>query len=571
MSRDLFPANQEGGADPLIPLREKTNRDGKGVADPICGITMAFAPRVVKGVEVPVLILHVAFLKEQKTMKLLNIGTTEQFAAVRRFLEDIGYQESQICQKLGLASAEALDIVALSENLKDRVASAEALNLVIRLFLLGEFVSTVEAEAQFPACVWAAMIAMRLIENDPADANRCFAAVALYPVGDLFIVSDRWSNPDRKPKQSFPDIVYPALTKSTREFLRFLPNDARGNFLELCAGSGIAALAASRTARHACAIDITERSTLFAEFNIGLNGASNVSAVQGDLYSAVETQRFDRIAAHPPYMPVLRPAEIYFDGGEDGEQLTRRILEGLQEHLNPGGRLYCRTLGTDREEAQFEKRLRGWLGEAEAEFDIALFVSKNLDPVRFATDSAVRRSSGQTEVNQWRALFERLRIKEILTGIVVVQRRESDRRVFTIRRSLAPNVDSRSTEKVLRWETSLANERCLERILGMKPIASPTAELIVRHRIEEGDFTPQDFTLTNDFPFLMDCKVQPWMGYLLVRCNGSKSVQELYAECSDARWIDPKTPRREFVDLIGLLVSGGFLNVEEISWPAAAV
>jgi 16S rRNA G966 N2-methylase RsmD len=532
---------------------------------------MAFAPGVVKGVQVPGLTRHLASLKECYEMKLLNISTTEQFAAVRRFLEDIEYCESRICQKLGLASAEALGIVALSENMREKVTSAEALNIIIRLFLLGDFVFVEEAQAQFPRCVWVAMIAMGLVEDDPADWTRCFGTVALYPMGDLFIVSDRWSNPDRKPKHSFPDIVYPALTKSTREFLRFLPNDAQGNFLELCAGSGIAALAASRTARHAYASDITERSTRFAEFNAALNGASNVSAVQGDLYSAVENRRFDRIAAHPPYMPVLCPAEIYFDGGEDGEQLTRRILEGLQEHLNPGGRLYCRTLGTDREDAQFEKRLRGWLGDAEAEFDIAVFVSKNLDPVRFATDSAVRRSTGQAEVNQWRALFERLHIKEILTGMVVVQRRETERRVFTIRRSLAPNADSSSTEKVLRWETYLANERCLDRILGMKPLASPTVELVVRHRIEGDDFNPQDFTLTNDFPFLMDCKVQPWMGYLLVRCDGSRSVRELFAECRDAGWINPNTPSREFVDLIGLLISGGFLNVEEISSPAAVV
>src|SRR5260370_38279262 len=99
-------------------------------------------------------------------------------------------------------------------------------------------------------------------------------------------------------------------------------------------------------------------------------------------------------------MPGFRPAEIYVDGGEDGEQLTRRILEGLEKHLNPGGRLYCRTLGTDRDEAQFGKRLRGWLGSAEGEFDIALFVSKNLDPVRFRTGSAVGRSAGPAEVSQ---------------------------------------------------------------------------------------------------------------------------------------------------------------------------
>jgi len=502
-------------------------------------------------------------------MKILEFGTTEQFAALRRFLADIGYREPRICEKLGLPSAEALDIIALSENLKEKVTSAEPLNAIIRLFLLGEFVFIEEAETQFPGSAWAAMNALGLIEDDPDDGKRCFGSVALYPVGDLFIVSDRWSNPDHKPKQSFPDIVYPALTKSTREFLRFLPNDARGNFLELCGGSGIAALAASRTAQHAWASDITERSTRFAEFNVALNGRSNVTAVQGDLYSAVEEQRFDRIAAHPPYMPVLRPAEIYYDGGEDGEQLTRRIVEGLQRHLNPGGRLYCRTLGTDREEAPFERRLRGWLGNAEGEFDIAVFISKNLDIVRFATDSAIRRSTGLAEVNQWRALFERLHVKEILTGMIVVQRREQRRPVFTIRRSLAPNVDSAATEAVLRWETELAAARSLDKIFGMKPIASPQTELVVRHRIEEGGFIPKDFTLTSEYPFLMDCSVQPWMGYLLVHCDGSKSIQELYGECREAGWIDPNAPPREFVELIGLLVSGGFLRVEEINSPAA--
>jgi len=63
----------------------------------------------------------------------------------------------------------------------------------------------------------------------------------------------------------------------------------------------------------------------------------------------------------------------------------------------------------------------------------------------------------------------------------------------------------------------------------------------------------------------MDCKVQPWMGYLLVRCDGSKSVQEHYCECREAGWIDPNTPPHEFVELIGMLVSSGFLNVDELN------
>jgi len=497
-------------------------------------------------------------------MNLLEIGTVSQFSALRGFLADAGYCEARICEKLGLPSPEALDIIALSESLKDKVAEANATNTLIRLFLLGEFVAIAELESQFPESAWSAMNELGLVASDISDNKRCFASVALYPVGPLLIVSDRWFNPDHTPRQSFPDIVYPAMTKSTREFLRFLPTDAHGEFLELCAGSGVAALVSSATAQHAWASDITARSTRFAQFNAALNALSNVTAVQGDLYSAVEGLTFDRIAAHPPYMPVLRPAEIYYDGGEDGEQLTRRILEGLQEHLKPGGRLYCRTLGTDRENAPLEQRLRSWLGDAEGEFDIAVFVSKNLNPVRFALDSAVRWSAGQAEMNQWKALFDRLQVKEIVSGTVVVQRREAARRVFTIRRSLAPNVDSSATEKTLLWETQLVSGHSLEEIFSRRPIASSRTELMVRHRIMEGGFTPQDFTLTNDYPFLMDCKVQPWMAQMVVGCDGSKTVQDIYSQCLGAGWIDPNTPPREFLDLIGFFVSGGFLGVEEI-------
>lgn len=502
-------------------------------------------------------------------MNLPEIGTAPQFAALHNFLRDADYSETQLCKELHLPTAEALDIISLPDSLAEGITSDGPLRTLINLLLLGALVPVSEAEQQFPGSVWAAMNALGLIEEDSKDRKMCFASVALYPIGDLFIISDRWTNPDRTPKQSFQDIVYPALTKSTREFLRFLPKDPCQNFVELCAGSGIAALVGARNAQNAYAADITERSTHFAAFNAALNDVRNVAAVQGDLFAPVESRTFDRIVAHPPYMPVLRPAEIYFDGGEDGEQLTRRIVQGLEQHLVPGGRLYCRTLGTDREEAPFEQRLRGWLGKAEAEFDIALFISKNLEPLRFAMDSAVRKSTGQGEVNQWKALFERLHVKEILTGTIVLQRRETKRPVFTVRRSLAPNVDFVATEGLLQWETDLVTEHSLPRVLSAKPIVSSRVQLIVRHRIDAGDFTPHAFTLTNDYPFVMDCEAQPWMAHLLTRCDGSRSVHQLYGDCREAGWIHSDTPPREFIDLMGLLVSGGFLAVDGITQPAA--
>src|SRR5690606_29151931 len=126
-----------------------------------------------------------------------------------------------------------------------------------------------------------------------------------------------------------PDFVFSAITSLTGTFLSQLPDAPCERCLELCAGTGTAALAAAKQAGHVWATDLTARSTRFAEFNARLNNLQNVTAVQGDLYEPVLGLTFDRIVAHPPYVPATETQMVYRDGGEDGEQVIRGILQGL--------------------------------------------------------------------------------------------------------------------------------------------------------------------------------------------------------------------------------------------------
>ena len=84
--------------------------------------------------------------------------------------------------------------------------------------------------------------------------------------------------------------------------------------------------------------------------------------MRGDLYEPVRGSRFDRIVAHPAYVPALEPGAIYADGGEDGEFITRAIVQGLPRFLEPQGRFYCGTMGVEREGEPYEQRVRQWLG-----------------------------------------------------------------------------------------------------------------------------------------------------------------------------------------------------------------
>src|SRR5271154_5616861 len=281
-------------------------------------------------------------------MPLLQMVTSEQFAVLREHFLRSGFTEKALRQRLDVQPGKELDLAALSGQLAQKPKLGDGLDALIYLFILGESLPTADAESSFPPPVWDALSLSHLILADPADANRRVASVALYPIRDLFIASDRWNNPDHSPRQMFADIVYPCLTKSAKQFIDYTSYEPCEDFLELCAGTAPAALLASRSAKNIWATDIAERSIDFAKFNAALNGIQNVSFALGDLYQPVEGRTFDRIAAHPPYVPVLKPAEIFYGGGEVGEEITKRIVEGLPAKLKPGGRFYCRTMGTER-------------------------------------------------------------------------------------------------------------------------------------------------------------------------------------------------------------------------------
>ena len=132
------------------------------------------------------------------------------------------------------------------------------------------------------------------------------------------------------------------LTQSLRE-LSPSPGDET---LDLCTGSGLAAIAAARLGAAATAVDVSWRSVVTVRLNALLNGvADRVTAVRGDLFGAVGMRRFDVITANPPYvpsgdvaLPTSGPARAW-EAGPDGRVLLDRICDGAPAHLRPGGAL----------------------------------------------------------------------------------------------------------------------------------------------------------------------------------------------------------------------------------------
>jgi methylase of polypeptide subunit release factors len=502
-------------------------------------------------------------------MPPLEMVSSEQFAALREHFFETGFNEAMLRDRLDVQPGRDLDLGGFSTRPPRKPKVGDGLDALLYLFILGESLPTAEVMSLLPPAVWDTLSQTRLVILDPSAPTRSIAGVALYPIRDLLIASDRWVNPDHSPRQMFADVVYPALTKSAKQFVDYTSYEPCEDFLELCAGTAPAALLASRSAKNVWATDIAERSIHFAKFNAALNGIRNVTFAQGDLYQPVEGRRFDRIAAHPPYVPVLQPAEIFYGGGESGEEITKRIIAELPPRLKPGGRLYCRTLGIEQPGQSFESRIREWLGDKHVEFDVALFVFQNLEPRQFAVEETVIKNGGREQFAQWEKLFSRNNVQELVIGMVVIQRRAEQRPAFTIRRTMGKNAPAAAIEWAMRWEAEMQRENAARELLHARLLTAPGVEIIVRHVLRDGEIAPESFTLSIDMPFSTDCKAQPWMALLLARCDGKTTVAELFAIAKQKGWIVPETPAEEFSRLLATLISGGFLQTEEFRLPAA--
>jgi SAM-dependent methyltransferase len=495
------------------------------------------------------------------------LGRSGQFDELSQFLRSANYSDESICNRYQLDRAENFEL-----DRKKRAPLPPPKSpgdILATLFLAGERIELNTARHFLGNEKIALLEGMGLLESEP-DAGHCYATVALYPVEDLYTASDRWSSHDGSQYSGPEDTVYPAFIPNTRLFLRHLPQYPGSRFLDLCGGTGIAALiAAKRGAVEAWSGDISDRSTRFAEFNRRLNGIPNAQAVTSDLYQNFENCRFDVISAHPPYVPTLQPKWIFFSGGRDGEEITRRIVEGLPYHLNDRGVFMALTMGTDRADRPFEQRIREWLGEGGKEFDIAFLLRKEIDPQEFALRANRETIRTREESERWSQLFRSLQIKSLAYGFICIRRRSGASRTFTMRRQASPSALRSPWEWLLQWESAACSDGLAQLILDSPLHASRQTDFIVTHRLEQGVWNPSSYRLQTEYPFNMECAAQPWMAHLISLCDGKATGRAVMNALIRNEVLPKSASAGEFARAAASLASGGFIEVEGFRLPQA--
>lgn len=493
----------------------------------------------------------------------LRFGSEAQFTALREGLREAGFTEQHVLERLKIANLG--ELLSRMHSVAPP-STGDLLDLLTSVLVVGRSIERESFERVAPRLLQEALAALGVLADEPGRIGHLCSPVALYPFAGLLIVSDRWSKTDGSVMEGPEDCVYPAITRNTQFFLSTLPATPCEALLELCSGTAVAALAGASYAKRAWALDITERSTVMADFSRRLNGIANATILQSDLYAAVSGLTFDRIIAHPPYMPVLRPGYVFYDGGEDGERLTRSIVNQLPAFLRPGGTCYIVAMGADNEEEPVEKRIRSWLGSGGDDFDVAFIVKRLVEPDQFATDASVRSRGGVDELTQWLHFFRERHIRDLALGQIVIYRHEKMRAAFTARRQRSSHTGPAEVAWLMKYESAAAAS-VADEIATARPVLSPRMELSVIHRVEKNSLDPARFVASTDYPFNTDCVLEPWAAMLLSACGGNSTVRQLFEIAGGNGVLPPNATFTEFAEYVRTLIAGGFLVVKEYPLP----
>ncbi|MEC7583924.1 MAG: carbamoyltransferase C-terminal domain-containing protein [Planctomycetota bacterium] len=382
--------------------------------------------------------------------------------SIRRKVIGFGYREETICQLLDVESLQAIEPTRL--HYFDRhVLPLTPLADLVRLFLLRasvphERVARLFGQDDFELLVWLGLLA----EGDGVVT----ACVDLFCSGGLLFATDHRYMVRSGDRIDEEPVMY--IGMDSHGLVQTAPRDSCERVLDLCCGSGVQGIVASRYARHVVAVDLNPRAVRFARFNAQLNGVTNYEVRQGSLYEEVEGETFDCILANPPFVPSPEESLKFRDGGASGETVLRAIVAGAWEYLMPGGRLCVVSDLVDVD--GYEQKLRGWLGSVSA-YGL-LLTTADRDEILFSVPHCHAPFSQSyadynEELDRWVGNFRSSNLRAVNFGYILVWRRGADegcdisqRTIHNPVTAIYPQVEDWVDQRRL-WDSRLAGSMLL--------------------------------------------------------------------------------------------------------------
>jgi hypothetical protein len=341
---------------------------------------------------------------------------------IRARFGELSFQEGPLAELLGIPHLLALQRGSLPA-VRARVAAAtkqRALGVLARLLLLGDRLKQERVERALEPGLFQALVSARLVRRRKGEVA---ATASLFPVAGSLIATDRRFEPlAREP------VMY--LGGDSYALAYLTPREEVEAALDLCTGSGVQAVLAARHAERVVGVDVNPRALAFCRFNAALNQVEDRCRwVLADLDAALAPGvRFDLVLANPPFVPsphTGRSAIAFRDGGVDGEQVTRRLVETLPDRLSNAGVGLVVTVVPEQGRSDAAERVAAWLGP---HADVgAIWLEQGAERPEDYALAQVRRTYGDTDetrqrrFRRWHRALTRAGITQISGGVLMVR------------------------------------------------------------------------------------------------------------------------------------------------------
>ena len=341
----------------------------------------------------------------------------ECLAGFRRILRCADYSESTICKLLEIESLQRIEPTHL--HYYDRFLLQQSdLGDLVRLFLLRVALPYDRLKSVFGAQCLDSLIKLSVIHPR---RGMWASGIDLYCADNLFVATDHRHRVHDDDQLDEDPVMYIGL--DSLGLVYTAPRYAVAHALDLCTGSGIQALVASRYARDVVGVDINPRAIRFARFNAELNGLRNARFMISDLYSALDSAKFDLILANPPFVASPKLALRFRDGGANGEEVLSRIISEAARYLTDGGRLHV--VADLADAADYERKLSTWWSGGAAHKLVLQTADRN--ELQFAIPHThapfgQRFDAYNAELEEWVNSFRQAKLKSINFGYICIHR-----------------------------------------------------------------------------------------------------------------------------------------------------
>lgn len=114
--------------------------------------------------------------------------------------------------------------------------------------------------------------------------------------------------------------------------------------LEIGCGTGIASIFLCGKVKEVFSLDINMRAAICTKQNMANNRALNSHVFSSDLFSAINTRKFDVILFNTPYLPEDKETEKFSDpawsGGQSGRDVINKFLNEVLKHVAAHGKIF---------------------------------------------------------------------------------------------------------------------------------------------------------------------------------------------------------------------------------------